>query len=72
VQIVFQGMIVLEQTIYTLKNNMKHIASWKQCTLSQSSANFPSKYYYYYYLLQLGFHPVAVVLTLVHKIQMDI
>jgi hypothetical protein len=27
-------------------------------------------YYYYYYLLQLGFHPVAVVLTLVHKIQM--
>jgi hypothetical protein len=23
-------------------------------------------YYYYYYLLQLGFHPVAVVLTLVH------
>jgi hypothetical protein len=29
-------------------------------------------YYYYYYLLQLGFHPVAVVLTLVHTIQMDI
>jgi hypothetical protein len=32
-------------------------------------------YYYYFiiiYLLQLGFHPVAVVLTLVHKIQMDI
>jgi hypothetical protein len=28
--------------------------------------------YYYYYLLQLGFHPVAVVLTLVHTIQMDI
>jgi hypothetical protein len=26
--------------------------------------------YYYYYLLQLGFHPVAVVLTLVHTIQM--
>jgi hypothetical protein len=24
------------------------------------------------YLLQLGFHPVAVVLTLVHTIQMDI
>jgi hypothetical protein len=29
-------------------------------------------YYYYYYLLQLGFHLVAVVLTLVHTIQMDI
>jgi hypothetical protein len=29
-------------------------------------------YYYYYYLLQLGFHPVAVVLTLVHTIQIDI
>jgi hypothetical protein len=29
-------------------------------------------YYYYYYLLQLDFHPVAVVLTLVHTIQMDI
>jgi hypothetical protein len=29
-------------------------------------------YYYYYYLLQLGFHPVAAVLTLVHTIQMDI
>jgi hypothetical protein len=34
--------------------------------------------YYYFiiiiiiYLLQLGFHPVAVVLTLVHTIQMDI
>jgi hypothetical protein len=28
--------------------------------------------YYYYYLLQLGFHPVAVVLTLVHTIQMEI
>jgi hypothetical protein len=28
--------------------------------------------FYYYYLLQLGFHPVAVVLTLVHTIQMDI
>jgi hypothetical protein len=27
-------------------------------------------YYYYYYLLQLGFHPEAVVLTLVHTIQM--
>jgi hypothetical protein len=27
-------------------------------------------YYYYYYLLQLGFHPVVVVLTLVHTIQM--
>jgi hypothetical protein len=27
-------------------------------------------YFYYYYLLQLGFHPVAVVLTLVHTIQM--
>jgi hypothetical protein len=27
-------------------------------------------YYYYYYLLQLGFHPVAVVLTVVHTIQM--
>jgi hypothetical protein len=26
-------------------------------------------YYYCYYLLQLGFHPVAVVLTLVHTIQ---
>jgi hypothetical protein len=26
--------------------------------------------YYYYYLLQLGCHPVAVVLTLVHTIQM--
>jgi hypothetical protein len=23
-------------------------------------------YYYYYYLLQLGFHPVAVVFKLVH------
>jgi hypothetical protein len=29
-------------------------------------------YYYYYYLLQLCFHPVAVVLTLVHTIQMEI
>jgi hypothetical protein len=29
-------------------------------------------YYYYYYLLQLGFHPVAVVLTLVQTIQMEI
>jgi hypothetical protein len=29
-------------------------------------------YYYYYYLLQLGFHPVAVVLTQVHTIQMEI
>jgi hypothetical protein len=29
-------------------------------------------YYYYYYLLQLGFQPVAVVLTLVHTIQMNI
>jgi hypothetical protein len=29
-------------------------------------------YYYYYYLLQLGFHPAAVVLTLVHTIQMKI
>jgi hypothetical protein len=32
--------------------------------------------FYYFllfiYLLQLGFHPVAVVLTLVHTIQMDI
>jgi hypothetical protein len=28
--------------------------------------------FYYYYLLQLGFHPVAVVLTIVHTIQMDI
>jgi hypothetical protein len=27
-------------------------------------------YYYYCYLLQLGFNPVAVVLTLVHTIQM--
>jgi hypothetical protein len=27
-------------------------------------------YYYYYYLLKLGFHPVAVILTLVHTIQM--
>jgi hypothetical protein len=27
---------------------------------------------YYYYLLQLGFHPVEVVLTLVHTIQMEI
>jgi hypothetical protein len=26
-------------------------------------------YYYYYYLLQLGFHPMTVVLTLVHTIQ---
>jgi hypothetical protein len=29
-------------------------------------------YYYYYYLLQFGFHPVTVVLTLVHTIQMYI
>ena len=28
--------------------------------------------YYYYYLLQLGFHPVAVDLTLVHTKQMEI
>jgi hypothetical protein len=28
------------------------------------------RHYYYYYLLQFGFHPVAVVLTLVHTIQM--
>jgi hypothetical protein len=27
--------------------------------------------YYYYYILQLGFHPVEVVLTLVHTIQME-
>jgi hypothetical protein len=31
-----------------------------------------ASYYYYYYLLQLGFHPLAVVLTLVHMIQMEI
>jgi hypothetical protein len=37
--------------------------------------NCEAKYHYhyhYYYLLQLGFHPVAVVFTLVHTIQMDI
>jgi hypothetical protein len=28
-----------------------------------------NSFFYYYYILQLGFHPVAVVLTLVHTIQ---
>jgi hypothetical protein len=37
-----------------------------------SEEMFGNYFYYYYYLLQLGFHPVAVVLTLVHTIQMDI
>jgi hypothetical protein len=35
--------------------------------------NFKQEYLiiYYYYILQLGFHPVAEVLTLVHTIQME-
>jgi hypothetical protein len=41
-------------------------------SLQSSVMNIFYYYYYYYYLLQLGFHPVAVVLTLVHTIQMDI
>jgi hypothetical protein len=41
----------------------------KLCKLNGST--FLLFYYYYYYILQLGFHPVAVVLTLVHTMQME-
>ena len=33
-----------------------------------SNNNNNNNYYYYYYLLQLGFHPVAVVILHVYKI----
>jgi len=46
----------------------------KQCKVKEQSIYFPTNnnnnyyyYYYYYYLLQLGCHPVAVVILHVNK-----
>jgi hypothetical protein len=57
----------------TVKLNNRGGCSW-HC-MKHSSVSSPCDIVYlffYYYLLQLGFHLVAVVLTLVHTIQMDI
>jgi hypothetical protein len=56
---------------FAVSELLLYLAACKHDIFTTGEAN-NYYYYYYYYLLQLGFHPVAVVLTLVHKIQMDI
>jgi hypothetical protein len=67
----------LQNTQKETNKNALHDVNRKLAPLIPNSSNDGETvcyyyYYYYYYLLQLGFHPVAVVLTLVHTIQMDI
>jgi hypothetical protein len=52
------------------KNLLKHTGSEKSTRILLRIMSYNNNNYYY--LLQLGFHPVAVVLTLVHTIQMEI
>ena len=62
--------VTASRTLLTYVKTVNIIASSKLLTYAKT-VNNNNNYYYYYYLLQLGCHPVAVVILHVNKPEID-